>query len=162
MFTLFHVLVLAGLGLGVAIGARVGSRHFGIAGGVGGAIVGAIVGIIVARIPELLALRSVARRLTPKTPAELRQYLRSPECLTPNCVLLELRRRGEDIRCELPVVVDLLVSADVGRRGFGWAALNSAFPELVSQIPDYRIGDPIEECRRNTEVLTRMAKSSNQ
>ncbi len=153
MFTLFHALVLAGLLFGALFGARAGSALFGPVGGVFGGIVGAITGLVVGRIPELLVLRSLARDFTPKSSAELRSYLRSPACLTPNCVLLELRRRGEDIRGELPVVVDLLVSEDAGRRGHGWAALTSAFPELVEQVRDYRVGDSVDECRRKTEIL---------
>ena len=111
------------------------------------------VGVVAGRIPELLAMRSLARDLTGKSSSELRAYLRSPSCLTPNCVLLALRGRGENIHCEIPVVLDLLVSENVGRRGQGWAALTSAFPELVGKIPDYRIGDSVEECRQKTEIL---------
>jgi hypothetical protein len=153
MFTLFHVLYLAGLLLGAIFGARAGWALFGPAGGVVGAVVGAAVGVVAGRIPELLAMRSLARDLTGKSSSELRAYLRSPSCLTPNCVLLALRGRGENIHCEIPVVLDLLVSENVGRRGQGWAALTSAFPELVGKIPDYRIGDSVEECRQKTEIL---------
>lgn len=153
MFTLFHVLVLAGFLFGAMFGARAGSVLFGTVGGVCGAVVGAVVGVVVGRIPWLLVMRSLARDLGGKSTAELRTSLHSPGCLTPNCILLELQRRGEDIRCELPVVLDLLVSDDVGRRGHGWAALTSAFPELAEQVRDYRIGDSVDECRRKTETL---------
>ncbi len=157
MFTLFHVLVLAGFLFGGMLGVRVGSVLFGTVGGMFGGIVGAVGGIIMGRIPELLVLRSLKRDLSGKSTEELRAHLRSPDCLTPNCVLLELRRRGEDIRCELPVVLDLLASENVGRRGSGWAALTSAFPELVERVPDYRIGDSVDECRRKTEILRQAA-----
>ena len=156
MFTLFHVIVLVGLASGAMLGARVGSVLFGTVGGVIGGIVGAVAGIIVGRVPDLLALRLLTRDLRVKSTAELRAYLRSPDCLTPNCVLLELRSRGEDIQCELPFVLDLLASENVGRRCFGWAALTSAFPDLVDQVRDYRIGDSVDECRRKIETLRRV------
>lgn len=157
MFTPFHSLVLAGLLFGAIFGARGGSALFGTAGGVVGALLGAVVGVVAGRIPHLLALHSLARDLAGKSSAELRAFLRSPSCLTPNCVLLELRQRGEDIHCELPVVLDLLVSANSGRRGQGWAALTSAFPGLAEQIRDYRIGDSVAECRKKTKIVRQPA-----
>src|SRR5436309_1485859 len=105
MFTLFDALVLAGLLLGAVFGARAGSALIGAVGGVLGCIIGAVVGVVAGRIPHLLVRRSLARELGSKSTVELRTYLHSAGCLTPNCVLLELRRRGEDIRCELPVVL---------------------------------------------------------
>lgn len=153
MFTIFHVLTLAGFVYGVIVGTRAGSALFGTVGAVVGAIVGGIVGAFVGRIPGFLMLRWLARDLGTKSTSDLRAELHDPSCVTPNCVLLELQYRGEDIRQELPVVLDLLVSDDVGRRGLGWAALTSAFPDLAKQIQDYRIGDSVDECRRKTRIL---------
>ena len=161
MFTLFHLLVLAGIGFGLALGASVGSKLFGIVGGIIGAALGVYLGFVVGRIPEMLVLRLVVRDFRPKSSEELRAHLHSPNCLTPNLVLLELRSRGENIRRELPVVVDLLTSEDVGRRGHGWAALTSAFPELVEKIHGYSVGDTVDECRRKTELLRQMAYQSD-
>lgn len=153
MFTLFHALVFVGLGIGAIFGARAGLAMFGAVGGVVGGVAGAIAGCTLGRIPHLLALRSVARDLRSKSVAELRVDIQSLGCLAPNCALLELHRRGEDICQELPKVLDLLVSEDVVQRGRGWAALTSAFPALAEQVRDYRIGDSVDECRRKTEKL---------
>jgi hypothetical protein len=153
MFTLFHALLLAGFLFGAFSGARVGSMLFGTVGAVCGAMVGALVGVVAGRIPWLLAMRSLARDLGRKTTTQLRASLHSSGCLTPNAVLLELQRRGEDIRCELPIVLDLLVSDDIVLRSRGWAALTSAFPQLAERVRDYRIGDSLDECRRKTELL---------
>jgi hypothetical protein len=68
-------------------------------------------------------------------------------------VLLELLSRGEDICAELPAVLDLLASEDFSRRGVGWAALTSVFPELAVSLSDYRLDDPVEVCRRKTDRL---------
>jgi hypothetical protein len=157
MFTLFHVFVLVGGVFGFAFGLSIGAKLFGIVGGIVGALAGGCLGVIVGRIPESLLLRSLARHLKAKSTVELRAQLHGSKCLTPNVVLLELQSRGEDIRQELPVVLDLLVSEDTGRRGQGWAALSSAFPELVERIRDYRIGDSVDECRRKTEILRNVA-----
>jgi len=155
MFTFFDLLKLVGVVVGIAFGVAGGARVFGVVGGITGALVGGYLGFVLGRIPEDKAMRSVVRQLRRKSVAELRAYLHSPKCPTPNCVLLELHQRGEDILQELPIVLDLLVSEDVGRRGFGWAALASAFPELAGQVRDYRIGDSIDECKRKVETLRR-------
>src|SRR5262245_9696484 len=125
MITLFNVLALVGMGLGFGIGMSVGAKHFGVGGGVIGAILGGCSGLIIGRIPGILVLRSIARDLMSMSSDELRAYLHGPRCPTPNFVLLELKSRGEDIRRELTVVVELLRSEDVDRRGRGWAALTS-------------------------------------
>ncbi|HXG08319.1 MAG TPA: hypothetical protein VNK04_00870 [Gemmataceae bacterium] len=153
MFTLFDILPLIGAGAGLALGIASGAQLLGTPGAIGGALVGCVFGFIGGRLPFVLVLRVLRRDLAAKTVAELRADLRNPGCLTPNVVLLELLSRGEDLRPELPVVLDMLVSADFGRRGVGWAALASAFPELAASIADYRVSDPVEECRRKTERL---------
>jgi hypothetical protein len=159
MFTIFHVLIVIGLVAGAIAGAGAGSALFGSVGGVVGGIVGAITGRVLGHIPFLLGVRLIARRLRSNSVAELRELLHNPDCMTPNFLLLELSRRGEDIYRELPIVLDLLASPAGSRRGFGWAALTSAFPELVEQIRDYRLGDSVEECRRKTDRLRQAACS---
>jgi hypothetical protein len=153
MLTLFDILPVfgacAGLGLGIASGAWL----LGTPGALAGALVGCVCGFFAGRVPRLVVLRLLGRELAAKSVADLPADLRSPRCLIPNVVLLELLSRGEDIRPDLPVVLDMLVSADSARRGFGWAALASAFPELAASIADYRIFDPVEECHRKTDRL---------
>jgi hypothetical protein len=157
MFTLFHVIRLVGMAFGMALGLSWGVRLLGPVGGVLGAIAGGLLGLLVGRLPELLALCLIARDLRGKSENELRESLHRADCPTPNCVLLELRRRGVDIEAELPVVLEMLVAEDMGRRSHGWAALTSAFPEQARQIAGYRISDPVEECRRKIEPLRRIA-----
>lgn len=153
MFTLFHLFVLVCAVVGFAHGLFFGVKFFGIFGGFLCALAGGYLGVVLGRIPEWVTLRSLIRNLNLMATPELKTLLHGPNCLTPNVVLLELRRRGEDIRHELPVVLDLLVSEDVARRGKGWAALTSTYPELAAQVQDYRVADPVEECRRKTEKL---------
>lgn len=153
MLSIFHIFALAGLVFGASFGAWEGAGRSGAVGLVIGAVAGGLIGLVLGRIPGWLMLRSVAHDLGSKSSDELRGYLRSPGCLTPNCVLLELQRRAEDTRPEIPVILDLLVSTDIRRRSRGWAALNSAFPELAGEISNYCAEDPLEECQRKTEPL---------
>ena len=154
MCTVFHLLSLVGFLGGSALGVLGGAKLFGVSGGIAGCLLGGAFGFALGQIPSLLVLRLIARDLTAKTTAELRAYLENPNCPTPNLVLLELRSRGEDIRQELPVVLDMLSANDVGRRG--WAALTSAYLELVPQLGDYRLEDPVDECRKKAGRLRSM------
>jgi hypothetical protein len=161
VLTLFDILPLSSSSVGLVFGIVGGSWLLGTPGAIIGALIGTVMGFIVGRIPFVLTLRMLSRELASKTASELRADLRNPACLAPNMVLLELRRRGEDIRSELTVVFDLLVSTDFGRRGAGWAALVSAYPDLAVLIPDYRIDDPIEKCLNKTERLRAMVESAD-
>jgi hypothetical protein len=157
MITIFHVLWLTAICLGLVLGAVAGAKLLGVFGAIVGGIAGGYLGFVVGRVPWFLALRFVARKFEKNSTAELRAELHSPQCMILNCLLLELRRRGEDIQQELPVVLDCLVSKSEARRGFGWATLTSAYPELAAQIRDYCIKDSMEECRRKTEILRHVA-----
>jgi len=103
-------------------------------------------------------VRGVRKNLERKSVDELRRSLRTPKCLIPNLILLELSSRGEDILPDLPVILDLLESEEQSKRGSGWAALTSAYPDLVTTIPDYRIQDRAEVCRKNIAPLRRMTE----
>jgi hypothetical protein len=153
MVTVFHVLPLIGACCGLVLGAVGGQSLGGVAGGMVGALVGCLSGLALGRLPLILVARSLNRDLAGKSTAGLRAELRNPAALTPNAVLLELRRRGEDIRPDLPVVLDMLVAEDFGRRARGWAALSSAFPEWAARLADYRGDSPVSDCRRKTERL---------
>ncbi|MGA2245054.1 MAG: hypothetical protein ABSH48_08650 [Verrucomicrobiota bacterium] len=153
VFTAFHFFVLVAISAGLALGAVGGAKLYGAAGGLFGALVGAGVGFIVGRCPQQIVLQTLSLRLAQATSDELRSFLRRPDCQISNLVLLELQRRGEDIHRELSLILDLLESSDLARRGRGWAALTSAFPALAAQIRDYRLGDSVAECRRRIAKL---------
>ena len=150
-----------GLGLGCIFGGAMGASSFSVLGGVVGAITGGYAGLVVGSLPEFFALRSLARDIGGKTSGELREYLHREECKVPNVVLLELKRRGEEIRSELSVVLDLLVSENMDKQSRGWAALESAFPELAQQIPQYCIGGSPDACREQVELLRTMSQPAD-
>jgi hypothetical protein len=153
---LFELIVLIG---GLAVGILEGSR-LGIIGAFAGGILGLLLGRILGRLPAILVMRMMKRSFRGKTVDELRADLRSPDCLTPNCILLELSSRGEDIRKELDVVLALLESEDYSKRGFGWAALNSAFPDMACMISDYPMDGSLEERKKRTAKLRGLAEPS--
>jgi len=91
------------------------------------------------------------------TNEQLFDELHDPACLPPNILLLELRRRGCDISSELPFICSLLASEEMPRRTAGWAALTSAFPELVGRISGYSPTATAADCQTRCEPLMETA-----
>lgn len=152
MITLFHVIPVIGCAFGSLGGFTLGSR-LGTIPGIMGGILGGGVGLVCGRMPLALVLKSMKRDFSGKTPNDLRAMLRSPGVLAPNVLLLELRARGENVECELPIVLDMLTAPAREVRIRGWHALVSAFPEQARSINDYRIDDPLDESRRKIQKL---------
>lgn len=161
MWTVYHLLRFVSIYAGCVFGVTTGVEWFGVIGGVVGAIAGGFLGSVVGNLPEFFILRSISRDLRRKSTGELREYLHKQGGPAPNILLLELKRRGEDINSELPIVLDLLESEEKGLRSHGWAALASAFPELAQEIRDYRIGGSVDDCRGKTERLRVLAEPSS-
>src|SRR5262249_52498960 len=102
MFTIFNLLELWGLVWGCLIGGNFGFTHWGVLGAGIGAPIGGYLGLVIGRIPFFVGLRYLKRRLARKSVDHLRSELHNSGCSVPNCVLLELQSRGEDIQRELP------------------------------------------------------------
>ena len=153
MFTLYHLIRLLGMvGGATALGA-VGWNTFGLPGCVAGAPFGLVLGAIVGQLPLVIALKLLSQRLEQMTDEQLTDELHDPACRTPNLLLLELNRRGVDIQRELHFVQSLLASDEMHRRVAGFAALTSAFPELLDRIPDYSPTATTAECRAKAKGL---------
>jgi hypothetical protein len=152
-FTIYDLFFLAAICAGIGVGGAAGAELHGMVGGAAGALAGGWIGFLVGRLPELLVLNWLASSLTTVPADELRDFLHDPDCHIHNLVLLELQRRGENIHQELGGILDMMAANDVSRRGLGWAALNSAFPDLARQLGDYSVGDSAEECRRKIRQL---------
>lgn len=153
LFNFVRALQACMLIVGAAGGLAAGSLLLGPWGALLGVVVGSGTGRWVGGYFEFFGLREIVKEITTSSSVRLRALVRSPDCLTPNMVLLELKSRGEDIGEELRVVVELLSSEDAPTRGRGWAALNSAYPELVGKVADYRLTDAPDECRRKAAAL---------
>ncbi len=135
--------LLVGIGAGVVLGSAIDAVALG-------ALLGAAAGYSLGAIPGHLALRSLSRKLSHTPIGELQALVGG---LAPNLALLELRRRGEDIAPYLTQIVGLLVAPSVPQRGRGWAALQSAWPDLAQLAVDYDIADSPTECERKLEPL---------
>ncbi|MEZ6040619.1 MAG: glycine zipper domain-containing protein [Planctomycetaceae bacterium] len=153
MLTLFDLIRLIGALVGAVVFGSTGWNTLGILGCVVGAPVGLVVGAMIGQMPLIVCLKWMSRRFDRMTDEQLEGELHDPACLTPNILLLELNRRGFDIRRELPFVQSLLASDEMHRRTAGWAALNSAFPELVGRIPSYNPTATTAECKAECEPL---------
>jgi hypothetical protein len=153
MFTLFHLIRLISVLAGLVWGWSYGRHLFGIAGAILGAILGFVIGNIIGYIPEWLALKTIVPKLSKMSEEELRRKISDPECYIPNLILLELNSRGLNIDNHLADVLNMLRSDDSSRRGFGWAALTSAFPDATKEVKTYDINDSIEKCIQNTLSL---------
>lgn len=162
--TLTDIFVVMGLLLGFCLGVEVGMVYFGPLGALGLAILLACLGGVLGVVPEWWGLYRDRHEIAEfmeredtrkKTIDELRRDLRDPRTFTVGLHLLALRQGGEDIAGELPFVLDMLGDEDRRRRGIGYGALLSAFPDLAAQIAGYCYDDPPDECRRKLEPLRR-------
>ena len=94
MFTLFHVFSLVGLLLGLIGGYHLG-HHFGLFIGLGGALVGGWLGFHAGNLPFLVSTWFIHYQFRVKPTSQLWNDLHTGDCLMPNMVLRELKRRGE-------------------------------------------------------------------
>ncbi len=153
MFTLFNLIRLLTIVGGVFALGSLGWNTLGILGCVIGVPIGFVFGSIIGQLPLVVVLKWMSRRLDRMTDKKVVNALHDPACPTPNIFLLELNRREIDIQCELPFVQLLLASDEMHRRTAGWAALTSAFPELVGRIPGYNPTATAAECQVKCKPL---------
>lgn len=158
MLTIFDLMRLLGTLIGIVVGGGIGLQTLGMIGLIVGVVFGAFVGGYVGSIPLLLAVKGARKKFAAITINELREKLIDDNCRIPNLILLELKARGENIEHDLPFVHSLLTSEETAKRGFGWAALNSAFPEQVATIPGYDPTASVEECREKCQPLLEQLK----
>jgi hypothetical protein len=154
MVTIFHLLMLLAVVGGAALGSVVGWHLFEVYGAILDALAGLLAGALIGQVPLVAGMLMVGRRYEKMTTDALREHLHAGECSTPNLVLLELRRRGETIEDELPLLQQMLASEDVQQRTRGWAALRSAFPERATQRAGYSPFGNLDECRKHAEALS--------
>jgi len=153
MFTLFDLIRLLAIVGGTVMLCVAGWNTFGIAGCIVGVPLGFMLGSMIGQLPLIVGLKWMSRRFDRMTDEQLIDELHDPACLTPNLLLLEMNQRGSDIKRELPFVQSLLGSAEMHRRTAGWAALTSAFPELVDRIPGYNPTSTAAECKEKCRPL---------
>jgi hypothetical protein len=84
---------------------------------------------------------------------ELRAYLRSPEWMFYRKALQELVRRGEDIKADVPPILELVISESKSKRTAGWMILKEFYPDLASRVTDYKPLEPPEVCREKMQNI---------
>jgi hypothetical protein len=159
--TIFHLIQWMCAWLGLCLAAGIVGRHFGVAWAVPAGIIGLVVGMIVGAIPAIVVARMIVTELEALSNDELRGRLRERPPRAPNFVLHELRSRGEDIRVELPRVLEMMTADIEEERRAGWAALNSVFPEEAQKLPAYRANCTPDVCREVVSVLRHTQTSAS-
>ena len=97
-------------------------------------------------------------RLSGKTTEELRAILQDSDWLFYRNSLIELRKRGEDIKPEVVPILNLLISDSKQQRIGGWLILKQLYPELASRVSDYKPEDLPEVCKEKMQkIFLRMA-----
>jgi hypothetical protein len=84
---------------------------------------------------------------------ELRAFLRSGDWTYYRNALIELRRKGVDIKGENRQVIRMLMAESPFRRQAGWMILKEIYPELAAQLPDYNFRDNDEVCREKASRI---------
>jgi hypothetical protein len=140
---------------GLAAGAMSGQTYLSWPGAIAGGLAGFILAIYLGRylnyIYTLWVARSFQRKWTSFSTSELRSQLATT--LTPNFLLLELRRRGEDIDQDVYPILVMLESEAPFRRVLGFAALLSAFPYLAKLLGGYNPAHSVSECHEKVADL---------
>ena len=88
-----------------------------------------------------------------KSSEELRAILHGQDWLFYRNALLELRRRGEDIRQEVMPVLNLLVADSRQLRIGGWLILRQVYPELASRVPEYNPREALDVCKEKMQKI---------
>lgn len=153
MITIFDIFAFALCIAGVAPGAVLGGHYFGTAGAIIGGLIGGYLGLVIGRLPGIISKLWVLRQFDRKTSDELRQVIRSRQYYIYHLAFAQLMARGEDIQQERTYLFDLLSSDATDQRLFGWRTLQSAFPEIAAQIPDYDPNASTEACRNKAQQL---------
>jgi hypothetical protein len=147
---------------GLAAGASTGQSYLHWPGAIVGAVMGFILAVYLGLLLDRIYVRLIARSFQCQwasfSTSELRKQLATT--LTPNFLLLELKRRGEDIDKDIIPILAMLESEVPFRRTLGWAALLSAFPYLVKLLGGYKPTHSVSECHEKVASLRRFVKQS--
>lgn len=176
--TVFDVFEAIGLMCGLSYGVTFRLElKFGWLARMGLATIGALAGWFCVWLPCFLWECYLRLKLTTETTEALRVWLRDrvmwplyePPVIEESLLLArlrlsakwpryplvmrEMRKRGEDIRSELPLVLTLLCADWQEKRHHGWQMLRAFFPDLASKIPDYDAWQTTAECRAKADSI---------
>ena len=113
----------------------------------------AIILAIVAAITICVVAFCRWNSLRSKSTEQLQAFLRSGDWTYYRNALIELRRRGVDIKGENRQVIRMLMAESPFRRQAGWMILREIYPELAAQLPDYNFRDSDEVCKEKASKI---------
>lgn len=156
--TVFDFFEALGLMFGLAAGVGVAhTSNFGWPTRIGAVILGALGGWSGGWLPGFLGEWFRRRRLgaLPTEALKARLHDRCLDIWLPyNLVVLELEKRGVDVRNALPLVARLLSADDSQQRYHGWQMLRAFFPDLARKIPDYDPSLGKASCQAKAESVS--------
>jgi hypothetical protein len=151
--TIFHVIWLVALPCAAVFGWGLG-RNYGALGALASAAFFGLLAHIVWLWTVDLLHRYFMRQIVASTNEELREAIAEPDWKFFHTMsLLALASRNEEVRCELPRILDMLESDTLLTRRYGWDALRIVFDEETKKIGDYDPRAPIEDCREHVAAL---------
>jgi hypothetical protein len=158
--TIFVLFWLVAIAVSATLGGLIGANLFGISGCVIGVILGFVLGNVLGQVPNRLALKYMLWDIAKSTNEELRRQICFPEWNFGNTMaLLQLAARGEEVRTELPRILEMLESEEELKRVYGWDALRFVFDKECELIGDYDPRASADNCRAKVATLKDMLKS---
>ncbi|MGA2069963.1 MAG: hypothetical protein ABSG97_01325 [Sedimentisphaerales bacterium] len=133
--TIFHVLWFVAVVADTALGLWIGFRYFSTTGVIAGGIIGLAIGHIVGCLPDWISTRLFFRHIMRCSKEELRAMVAADDWKFGHTMaLLRLGALGEEVRQEIPRIVDMLESDSQLIRIYGWDALRIVFTEESSAV----------------------------
>ncbi len=135
---------------GVSGFAILGAVRLGPLGLVFGALVGLFIGRWAVNLPLMMWASWLVNSLSSRSTEELQGlFVRNPGFGRTGCyqiAALIMKNRGADLRPVLPVLLDLMGAAAHRTRLDAYAALLTGFPELQSELEEYRPEESADVC----------------
>jgi hypothetical protein len=119
-----------------------------------------VLGVIALIVVGIFALRAF-ESMKGFSNDQLRAMLRSPNWLFYRNALLELRRRGEDIKLEVMPILNLLISDVKKERMGGWMIFGEFYPDLAARVPDYKPAETPDVCKEKMQKMFMQATVTN-
>jgi hypothetical protein len=152
--TLCVLLYFVAVVTGAMTGGGLGLNLFGIGGAIAGGIVGAALGHVVGVVPDWLSTRLMFRHIRRSSDEKLWQIVNLGFWnFYQTLALLQLAARGQNVRGQLPRIVQMLESDDQLERVYGWDALRLVFPAETEMAGDYNPRAAAEDCRNRIATL---------
>lgn len=129
MFTIFQVMQLLGVGVGLVLGLVIGHQEFGLTGAVIGAVTGVVCGYLLGALPYAIAGIWIRHDLKHCDTAELKARLDRQYAIS-HLIIAQLVRRGQPVEQFRAYVDSLRHSDSADRRRFGDLNHRIWFPEL--------------------------------